>query len=197
MARAVQIAAEAERRRRPFCVPVDGRTNNPPRRGGDPPEESAGHRRRRRAAPQAPTGHRKSSPDWLAGSAALRRVTACSGVASRSRPGVDGKLDADRGWTVFQIPSTPWVPSSRSIGPVRSGSGGVRTRRHSVVVLGHLFGRRGSWVRGETAERRGGGAQARWQMAGDRRRRGGGARAGASRRTEWFEAPRACRRSRW
>ena len=63
----------------------------------------------------------------------------------RPQPGADGKSSCNRGRTVFQIPSAPWVPSNRWISRVRSGSDVVRRRRDGIVFLGP-FDRRGSWV---------------------------------------------------
>ncbi|KAG2580414.1 hypothetical protein PVAP13_6NG340166 [Panicum virgatum] len=50
----------------------------------------------------------------LGRAAALRRAKA----ASPRRPGEDGTRNTDRGWTVFQIPSTPGTHQSRWIGLV-------------------------------------------------------------------------------
>jgi hypothetical protein len=150
----VQIA-EAERRRRP-CVPVDGRMHP----AGIERElllhvEAETHRKNRVSVDDVvsrpasrqlvvtapPGGSRRSRSrrsanrtqevvaDWLTGAALLRRATACSGggVAATTRGGRQTRCRPG--------PSTTWVPSSRWIGHVRSRSGEVRTRRHSVVVL--------------------------------------------------------------
>jgi hypothetical protein len=73
-------------------------------------------------------------------------------AASRRLPEVDGRRNPDRGWTVFQIPSTTWVPDSRGIRHVRSRSGVIAQAAtlssSSVVRLG------GALLEAETPRRR-------------------------------------------
>ena len=54
---------------------------------------------------------REVVPDRQSGAATLRRATARSGGGAAATARADGKTNADRGWTVFQIPSTPLVPA--------------------------------------------------------------------------------------
>jgi len=70
---------------------------------------------------------REVVPDQQSGAATLRRATARSGGGAAATARADGKTNADRGWTVFQIPSTPLVPAVRWIEHVRSRSTKVCT----------------------------------------------------------------------
>ena len=62
-------------------------------------------------------GRRYTTPRTRRRSGEPRRAVE---AASRRRPGVDGRRNLDRGWTVYEIPSSPWVPVSRRIRHVRS-----------------------------------------------------------------------------
>ena len=87
-----------------------------------------GRRWRRRAARRSPALGRRSGEARHAAEAASRR-----------RPRADGEPNADRGWTVFEIPSTPGsLPAvgSRSCGPHHAGStqSGMRSSSPSPVA---------------------------------------------------------------
>jgi len=119
-------------------------TSEPPVESGD--KEPGRHRRQRRVAPseqgelvtsddvpprlssRAVAARRGRTQEFVQIGRTARRRSGeprhAAEAAPRRRPGADGEPIADRGWTVFQIPSAPWVlPSVGSSVQIMQGLG--------------------------------------------------------------------------
>ncbi|KAG2567494.1 hypothetical protein PVAP13_7NG359040 [Panicum virgatum] len=126
---------------------------NPPRRGRWRPARRTGQRRRRRVEPSSTKlavaakseqdiGIRPRLANQRSGAPTSHGMQ--RSAASRPRPGVEGKRNGIRGWTVFEIPST--LGSESAVGLSACGPDrGQGSHAHGIGRRPRSFGRRGSW----------------------------------------------------